>query len=63
MSDAKQTLRLLGEMERLERTVVPGPTERRTTPTESSAMAALLATLVETDFDLGRTVVDSAHGN
>ncbi|AXH96625.1 hypothetical protein [Ornithinimicrobium avium] len=62
MSDETQALRLLGEMERLQRAEDLELAEPSPTAAADAPMTALLASLVENDFDLGRTIVDSANG-
>lgn len=61
MSDATQALRLLGEMERLERAEGLDRVESSPIAAGDAPMTALLAMLVEQDFDLRRAIVDSAH--
>ena len=60
MRDATPALRLLGEMERLQGADDPGAAETSSAP-QDTPMTALLATLVEHDFDLTRAIVDSAY--
>jgi len=62
MSDATQALRVLGQLERVERAEDAGLAESHSRPAADAPMTTLLAALVENDFDLGRAIVDSANG-